>query len=208
MPTETLIPKARTQPAAKATGPSPSQVTVTSHDTKLTLHQRVSWTVASLVVSDLIALALANTVIVMIRYLFGGEFNPVIYLALWPMLAAFITLFAFMQTYSVPLNPPQETKQLCIAIALVYLGLGSVSFLLRTPDIYSRLIFLAACPAAIFAVLLGRSLTRMLLSRKAWWGRPAIIVGCGRVGRRLMRTLIAGPELGIKPVGNLRDHPW
>ncbi|MEX2214935.1 MAG: undecaprenyl-phosphate galactose phosphotransferase WbaP [Phycisphaeraceae bacterium] len=195
-----------TAPQMPPSEPESSPEPIAAQSLKVT--QRVSWTMAALVLSDLIALSVANVVIVMVRYIFGGEFDPAMYLALWPVLAAFITLFAFMQTYSVPLNPPQETRQVCVGIALVYLGLGSVSFLLRTPDIYSRLIFLAACPAAVFAVLLGRSLTRMLLGPKAWWGRPAVLVGCGRVGRRLIRTLSAGPELGIKPVGILSDHPW
>lgn len=172
------------------------------------LSQKPWLTTAVIIAVDVVSLAAAMSIVVIVRWLFGGEFHPSLYFQLWPVLFAFVAVFAIFKTYVMPLNPPGETRQICVATALVYLGLGSVIYLLRLDAVYSRSIFLAAWPVSIVAVLEGRWLVRGLLARKAWWGAPVVIVGCGRVGRHMLRTLKSMPEFGLKPVGVLEDRPW
>jgi exopolysaccharide biosynthesis polyprenyl glycosylphosphotransferase len=67
--------------------------------------------------------------------------------------------------------------------------------------------------ALIFIALacLGRAVGYPLMRRSRVRGRvarPTIIVGCGRVGSQLARTLLQHPEYGLKPVGFVDDSPY
>jgi exopolysaccharide biosynthesis polyprenyl glycosylphosphotransferase len=78
------------------------------------------------------------------------------------------------------------------------------------PLVYSRMMFLWA--ALIIVTLL--SLSR-LIKRWVWAGRMqrglgvdrVLIVGAGEVGRRLMRNIVAQPELGYQVIGFVDDDP-
>jgi exopolysaccharide biosynthesis polyprenyl glycosylphosphotransferase len=78
------------------------------------------------------------------------------------------------------------------------------------PTFYSRLIFFYA--GALIVVLL--SLVRLVKSiwvsyvrRRGVGVARAIIVGAGEVGRTVMRTMVAHPELGYEIVGFVDDDP-
>ena len=67
--------------------------------------------------------------------------------------------------------------------------------------------------AVVFIVLacLGRAVGYPMMRRNRLRGRvarPTIIVGCGRVGHQLARTLLEHPEYGLKPVGFVDDSPF
>ncbi|CAN5892793.1 exopolysaccharide biosynthesis polyprenyl glycosylphosphotransferase [soil metagenome] len=67
--------------------------------------------------------------------------------------------------------------------------------------------------AVLFVVVacLGRAIGYPLMRRSRVVGRaarPTIIVGCGRVGDQLARTLLEHPEYGLKPVGYIDDRPF
>ena len=75
---------------------------------------------------------------------------------------------------------------------------------------YSRFIFLMV--GAVIVVLLGleRWLLRVVRAelRKRGHGiRRVIIVGAGKVGRSVMRSIVAQPELGYRVAGFVDDHP-
>jgi Undecaprenyl-phosphate galactose phosphotransferase WbaP len=46
--------------------------------------------------------------------------------------------------------------------------------------------------------------TRQVVMKCGLWTAPTVLIGCGEDAQRLCRTLIAQPELGLKPVGFLR----
>jgi Undecaprenyl-phosphate galactose phosphotransferase WbaP len=52
-----------------------------------------------------------------------------------------------------------------------------------------------------------RGTLRSVLSKRSWWGRPVVVLGAGRVGRAVVTTMQARPQLGLKPVAILDDDP-
>ncbi|MDM8530228.1 undecaprenyl-phosphate glucose phosphotransferase [Anaerolineales bacterium HSG25] len=88
-----------------------------------------------------------------------------------------------------------------IAIVLVFM---------YQPTFYSRIIFIYA---ALFTVgLLGLSRLIKLwllrsLRRRGIGVKQLLIVGAGEVARTVMRAVMAHPELGLKIVGFVDDHP-
>jgi exopolysaccharide biosynthesis polyprenyl glycosylphosphotransferase len=82
-------------------------------------------------------------------------------------------------------------------------------FILR-PTFYSRLIFFYA--GAIILVLLScsrliKNLWIRYMRRQGVGIARAIIVGAGEVGRTVMRTMVAHPDLGYEIVGFVDDDP-
>ena len=87
---------------------------------------------------------------------------------------------------------------------------GMAATLAYPPLTYSRLIFLYAG----FLIVLFLSISRIVLAtisarmRKRGMGVDRVlIVGAGEVGRTVMRTIVARPELGYRIVGFLDDNP-
>lgn len=78
------------------------------------------------------------------------------------------------------------------------------------PLVYSRLMFLWA--AVIIVILLSgsRLIKRWVwesLMRRGMGVDRVLIVGAGEVGRRLMRNIVAQPELGYQVIGFVDDDP-
>lgn len=196
-----------TLPAQKSVGgiigDPPVSKTVPRH---VTPSARPGLTAATLVAGDVIALAIVYVAAVLVRKTFGGMFEAELYWQLWPALFVSIALLFTFRLYSMPLAPTEEFRRVTMIVTLTYLGLASVSFFSRGGPNYSRIIFVAAWFGSVVAVLMTRSLLRAVLSPLGWWGAPVLILGAGRVGRRLVRTLIEQPELGLKPVGILQDQ--
>ncbi len=85
----------------------------------------------------------------------------------------------------------------------------AVTFVLQ-PLQYSRLLLIEAAVIAAGLLALARAVygmvVRWLLARGVGVSR-VIIVGAGEVGRTVMRTIVAQPELGYRIVGFVDDDP-
>ena len=78
------------------------------------------------------------------------------------------------------------------------------------PLVYSRLLFLEAAVLIIFLTGLGRlvkGLVEARLRRRGIGVDRVLIVGGGEVGRTVIRTIVARPELGYQIVGLVDDNP-
>jgi exopolysaccharide biosynthesis polyprenyl glycosylphosphotransferase len=78
------------------------------------------------------------------------------------------------------------------------------------PLVYSRLLLLEAGLFMVVLISLGRALALTVQAhrrRKGIGVRRIAIVGAGEVGRRVMRTLVARPDLGYHIVGYVDDNP-
>jgi Undecaprenyl-phosphate galactose phosphotransferase WbaP len=64
------------------------------------------------------------------------------------------------------------------------------------------------CLLAIVLPLVGEAIARTLLIRRGLWGVPAVVIGAGPTGQRVVRVLQQMPELGLRPVGFFDDHPF
>jgi Undecaprenyl-phosphate galactose phosphotransferase WbaP len=158
--------------------------------------------------ADFLALTLAALISVYTRLFFEGQFQPSLYLQLWHVLIFFILAYATVGLYpGVVLSPVDEFRWVTVSTTLIYLVLGSVVFLRREGEVYSRGIFLMAWGLSIVFVLLGRALVRYFCASKSWWGYPAVVLGAGKTGEMVIRTLKRRPGIGLKPVLVLDDDP-
>jgi exopolysaccharide biosynthesis polyprenyl glycosylphosphotransferase len=85
----------------------------------------------------------------------------------------------------------------------------AVAFVLQ-PQQYSRLLLIEAGVVAAVLLALSRLVERIVASSLRARGhhvQRTIIVGAGEVGRTVMRTIVARPELGYQVVGFVDDDP-
>ncbi len=165
-------------------------------------------TTLCLMLTDALALTLANSSSVIWRWVTGGTFEFSTYIALLPFLVLFVLAFAAFGLYQGSgLNPVEELRLATLGITLVYALLGSASFFLRAAELYSRLAFIVALLLSLLFVPLARAILRSLFARAAWWGVPVVILGAGETGRLIAQSLRKQPGLGLKLVAFLDDDP-
>ena len=169
---------------------------------------RSLFTSAPLIGADIIGLVLSSVISVYVRLAFQGQFEPELYWRLWPLLGVMIMIYGVANLYpAVGLSPVEELRRLCLSTTLFYMALGAIIFLTREGTTYSRGIFLMAWLLSMLGVWLSRIVMRQLFARFAWWGFPVLIMGAGKTGELVIRTLRRQPSLGLKPVAILDDDP-
>ncbi len=174
----------------------------------LTLSGRSLATTLPIMMADALGLSLAGLTSVMVRYVFGGQFEPSLYWNLWPLLSIMGVIYAVAGLYpAIGLSPVEELRRLILSTTLFYLALGAVIFLLREGTTYSRGIFLMAWLLSMICVWLARISIRRLVAPFGWWGYPVLVMGAGKTGELVIRTLKRQPGLGLKPVAVLDDDP-
>jgi Undecaprenyl-phosphate galactose phosphotransferase WbaP len=163
-------------------------------------------TLTTLISIDLLCLSLAGVAGVWVRLVFDGRFHPSLYWRLWPIGGIFILAYALAGLYpGVAMSPVEELRRLTLTTTLLYLLLGSSIFLFREVALYSRGAFLMAWLLSVLFIIIGRYGIRSLCARQPWWGYPVIVMGAGKTGEMVIRTLQRQPSLGLKPVAVLDD---
>jgi len=131
-----------------------------------------------------IPFALVLTVLLMMAYKLGGVYNQ-------PRGASWLDeVYALVGT---------TTTGIVIVTA--------ITFWFR-PLVYSRLMFLWAGGIIVTLLSLSRLIKRWVLESRMRRGLGVdrvLIVGAGEVGRRLMRNIVAQPELGYQVIGFVDD---
>lgn len=174
----------------------------------LTFSLRSLSTSIPLIVADVFGLIVAGFISVHIRHSLGGQFEPVLYWNLWPLLGTIVIIYAVARLYpAVGLSPVEELRRICLSTTLFYMALAAVIFLFREGTTYSRGIFLMAWISSMVGVWLSRISIRRMVSPFAWWGFPVVVMGAGRTGELVIRTLRRQPGLGLKPIAVLDDDP-
>ncbi|XGB42720.1 MAG: undecaprenyl-phosphate galactose phosphotransferase WbaP [Nodosilinea sp. LVE1205-7] len=164
--------------------------------------------VGLLATADLLALLLAGAISVYGRLVLDGQYQPMLYGQLWPVLGVFILAYGLAGLYpGVCVSPVEELRRVVLSTTFIYLVLGSGIFLVRQGETYSRSVFLLAWLFSLLLVLLGRWLVRHLFAKCDWWGYPVLILGAGRTGELVIKTLKNQPWFGLKPMAVLDDNP-
>lgn len=172
----------------------------------LKVNAHPSYMVITLITCDVLCLGLAGVVSVYIRLWFNGEFAPSLYWELWPLLSLFLLGYGLAGLYpGQGIGPVEELRRLTLTTTLLYLTLGSAIFLFRDVELYSRAAFLMAWGLSLMLPLLGRYGVRVLVAKCSWWGYPVLVLGAGKTGALVIRTLQRQPALGLKPVAVLDD---
>lgn len=174
----------------------------------LTISTR-SWpTYAIMIGSDLLALVLAGVISVYTRLALEGQFHPTLYWQLYPVISLFIAAYMLVGLYpGVGISPVDEMRWICLSTTLMYLALAAMVFMRREGEIYSRGVFVMAWVLSVLLVIVCRAFARWLFARKRWWGYPTMILGAGKTGSMVIRTLKRRPSIGLKPVLVLDDDP-
>jgi Undecaprenyl-phosphate galactose phosphotransferase WbaP len=150
---------------------------------------------------DLLAISATIALAVTVRLLLHGGFQPADYWHLWPLLALFAVTYTLFGLYpGIATSPIAELRTTTSATTLVFLVLGALTFVLRTPFTYSRSAFLASWLASLFVVPLVRAFLRGTLRERSWWGYRAAVFGGSGAGAAVVRTLVEHPEIGLRPV--------
>ena len=162
--------------------------------------------VSLLLGSDTLMLCAAGLLAIYGRLWLGGLYHPAYYLTLWPLVGVFLAAYACTKLYpNLPLSPANELRQLSIVTSLIYLGLGTLTFLTQEGINYSRGVLLIAWAASLVLVPAGRAVVRTALSSQPWWGYPVVVLGAGKTAAKVIRSLQRQPEIGLKPVAVLDD---
>jgi Undecaprenyl-phosphate galactose phosphotransferase WbaP len=104
----------------------------------------------------------------------------------------------------VAMHPADELKRLSVGTTLALLiALGLV---IQPRHLSTVGIAVITWVVALVTIPLSRMWMRRLASAQSWWGVPTVILGAGRLGRRIANTLKKNPQLGLKPVGVLDDQ--
>lgn len=174
----------------------------------LTISTRTWPTFAIMIGSDLVALSLAGILSVSSSLFWEGQFHPSIYWQLYPVLGLFLLAYATVGLYpGVATSPVDELRWTTITTTLMYLVLAATLFLRREGEIYSRGTLITAWALSIVLVWLLRAVVRLIFARQRWWGYPVMVLGAGKTGEMVVRTLKRRPRIGLKPVVILDDDP-
>jgi exopolysaccharide biosynthesis polyprenyl glycosylphosphotransferase len=135
---------------------------------------------------DYIPFALVLTILLMIAYRLGGVYHQ-------PRGASWL----------------DEVYTLISSTTIAIVIIMAMTFWFR-PLVYSRLMFLWAGLLIVTLLSLSRLIKRWAwqsLMRRGMGVDRVLIVGAGEVGRRLMRNIVAQPELGYRVIGFVDDDP-
>jgi exopolysaccharide biosynthesis polyprenyl glycosylphosphotransferase len=135
---------------------------------------------------DYIPFALVLTILLMIAYRLGGVYHQ-------PRGASWL----------------DEVYTLISSTTIAIVIIMAMTFWFR-PLVYSRLMFLWAGLLIVTLLSLSRLIKRWVwgsLMRRGISVDRVLIVGAGEVGRRLMRNIVAQPELGYRVIGFVDDDP-
>ncbi len=95
------------------------------------------------------------------------------------------------------------------AVSITFVVTMAWAFVVR-PLVYSRLLLLESGIFMIILLSIDRAIASMIQTQQRKRGigtRRVVIVGAGEVGRRVMRTVVARPDLGYEIVGYVDDNP-
>jgi Undecaprenyl-phosphate galactose phosphotransferase WbaP len=129
-----------------------------------------------------------------------------LYLDLFPFLLMFPLVCAAAGLYpGFGLGPVETLKRLSVAVTIFFLMLVVVTFVLKFPNVYSRMTFGLSWLIALLALPLARSGLVIAAVRLGWWGEPVAIVGTDeKLVGRVVDELRRNPSRGYRPVVALR----
>lgn len=154
-----------------------------------------------LLLADLVALSVSGLLAIALWHPFAHGDGHLAYLHTWPAMFVIIAGFACAKLYpNVPLSPADELRRLTMVTSLACMALATGIFLTKGGDLFSRAAGVMAWVIALGLVPAARSLLRMMVSRRSWWGYPVLVIGSGATAAHAVRSLRRQPETGLKPV--------
>ncbi len=166
-------------------------------------------TVSCLVLADLFSLGLSASLGLALVYLNTNQVFLQDVVRVVPVVVLTMMAFAALRLYSSqPHAPSEKLRNTTLSISLVVAGVGAMAIIgKRATHVWTPWSLLLVWAFAIFVVPIVRARVRAQFARRPWWGHPVVVLGAGKTGRLLVRTLRRHPEFGLKPVCLLDDDP-
>lgn len=180
----------------------------------------VRWLTPAMIVADVLAINLAFYLAYFLRYVAEWP-TPVEDVYSFPyryyfpvglvLSAVLLLLFHAQGLYANKVGDTwlDEFQRVVSGTATGIVGLVVFYFFYR-PNVYSRLVFFYAAVLIVVVLALNRwakYLALDYLRRRGIGVARVLIVGAGEVGRAVMRSIVAHPELGYQIVGFVDDDP-
>ncbi len=163
-------------------------------------------TTVALVTTDIVALASAAAIACLVDLSIAGTTRNFLLFVL-PTIGFCIVTFRSKNLYSaMAASAADELRDLTVAISLMSLcGSAFVLALQKWGSFGAVVAMIVWWVLSGFFVPVARALLRLRCAPKPWWGQPVVVLGAGKAGRTLVRTLRAHPSFGLKPVMILDD---
>ncbi|NLF00062.1 MAG: undecaprenyl-phosphate glucose phosphotransferase [Anaerolineales bacterium] len=178
-------------------------------------HRKLPWWV---VVADVVLTALSMGIAYWVRYELQwfrdisyhhppSAYIPFALLLTVLMQVTFLVDRVYQNWHNSPLL--DQMHRIINAAAMSTVVLLAVTFVLQ-PLQYSRLLLIEAGTIAALLLIGVRIVWGWIIAalrRRGQWIERVIIVGAGEIGRTVMRTIVARPQLGYQIVGFVDDDP-
>lgn len=154
-------------------------------------------TVAPIVLSDMLALAISGAVAQLLMLMVYPSAAELVGwaapLALVPMVLAYWLNDLYVEIW---LHPVVEMRQLTHLTTAGMISATAAGMLVWPLPLWCMFAFLPA----VALVPLGRVITRHICARFSWWGYPTLIIGSGHGADNLARALLSTPFSSLRPV--------
>jgi Undecaprenyl-phosphate galactose phosphotransferase WbaP len=161
-----------------------------------------------LAIGDLLAIAGANHLALLIKSHWDHQLPLHDHVALWPLLSVFLIVFSWLGLYrAAGLAPAHELRVLVRGTVGVYLLAASAAYLVRSDETLSRGALLLGAILSMGFLVTIRTAIRAWFSRFPWWGRPVVILGAGLTGDLIVKNLLRQRYLGWRPRAIFDDDP-
>jgi len=123
-----------------------------------------------------------------------------LYLDVLPLVILIPLSFAISGLYpGFGLGAVETLRRLWVRVSFVFVVIAAVTFVLRIPHHYSRLVFLVTWLGSLVLLPLARFGFLSLAQRTRWWGERAVIVGRSRLAKSTIRSLEDAISFGYRP---------
>ncbi len=152
---------------------------------------------------DMFVLSASILGAVLIRNFFmSPEIMLADYLTLMPfILPIFPLAYYFRGLYpGFGIDVIEELRTLTYSTSVVFAVLATTTFFFNGTWEYSRLAFILSWLISLPAVPLAHAGVRKILAGKDWWGIPVMIIGAGRAGEMVIKSLNKHVQTGLRPI--------
>jgi Undecaprenyl-phosphate galactose phosphotransferase WbaP len=156
---------------------------------------------ASMVISDLLGLAIAGGIAVGLRWVLLGPFRPDLVTWFVPLGVLMVLLFSLRHLYpGIGLGAVEEFKGLTISISLMFIIASAILLALHEGWTVSRFAFGTFWLASMVIIPALRRLVLHGMTRIGLWGAPMAIIGPADAAVKLYEQLSIDPKVGLRPV--------
>lgn len=167
-----------------------------------------------LMIGDYISFMGIFVLVAYLYQLYGGEYELITYLKMWPFGLLFLLINEVSRLYhgtmfypGASLGPAEELRRMFYSVTSVFCGLLLFLFISKDTVAYSRLVFVISWPLCVLTTIIYRWGLRSIFKRYDFGNVRAIIMGAGTAGVKTAKLLAKNKHLGITPVAFLDDSP-